>query len=210
MFDLVRFIFADGMVSEIRVELALTVLRYSGRGLRAECPDDFRDMLAFVTDAASAARTSGVAPEGSEVRSRVEFLLRELQDLKNNKVSFAAMDRFDAIRTWLRTAPVLSNKKVGDHQLAVPFKYLKEEAPANWPVISTPAGGAVISKKRSSIAGSGPDPLRAAAVAQRLTTDLRQNLFVALMGAEDFEHATDRVCQVAMSAKIGIADACLV
>lgn len=49
-----------------------------------------------------------------------------------------------------------------------------------------------------------------AAIAQRLTSELRQNLFVALMGAEDFEDAVERVILAAGAAKNGHSEACVV
>lgn len=48
------------------------------------------------------------------------------------------------------------------------------------------------------------------AIEQRLTTELRQGLFAALMGAEDYEHAVDRLCVVAGVAKAGPQEACVV
>eukprot|EP00933_Yihiella_yeosuensis_P037760 TRINITY_DN31756_c0_g1_i1.p1 TRINITY_DN31756_c0_g1~~TRINITY_DN31756_c0_g1_i1.p1 ORF type:complete len:518 (+),score=127.32 TRINITY_DN31756_c0_g1_i1:129-1682(+) len=210
VFDVVRFIMGGGSITEVRVELALTVLRYSGRTLRSECPDDFREVLKFVTAEASRAREKETE-EGSEIQSRLDFLLRELNDLKNNKVSFAVMDRFDQTRTWLQTAPVLSGKKVKDHQLAVPFRLFQDEAPPNWPVSNSVSSTSRANGRAPGKANSSSqDPLRAAAVAQRLSTELRQSLYVALMGAEDVEDAAERLSLVAASAKIGTAEACIV
>lgn len=121
IFALVKHIFELGRVSEVRIELGLTVLRYAGRGLRSECPQDFRDVLAFVNEAATSVRDS---PEGSAIVTRLDFLQRELADLKNNKVSFAVMDRFEQTRGWLTTTNLLGKKKIADYQLAVPFELL--------------------------------------------------------------------------------------
>ena len=109
---------------------------------------------------------------------------RELNDLKNNKVSFAVMDRFNQTRGWLQSAALLQGRKVSEQVLAVPFRVLFEEPPARWPAAE--AAAAVRGK-----AAQAADPLREAAVAQRLTSELRQTLFVALMGAEDFEDAVE-------------------
>jgi len=208
VFDLVRFIFAGDQVSEVRIELALTALRYAGRGLRSEHAEGFREMLGFVSTAAENARTA----EKGSIQTRVDFLLQELQDLKNNKVSFAAMDRFEAIRNWLGNAPLLVGKKVADHQLAVPFNFLTEDKPADWPIAAAGATSSILgSSKRSKTAGAkGADPLRAMAVEQRLSSELRQSLFAALMGAEDYEHAAERLSQVASGAKLGVADTCII
>merc|ERR1711933_204819 len=43
-----------------------------------------------------------------------------------------------------------------------------------------------------------------------LSTELRQSLFVALMGAEDYEHAAERIFAMATSAKSTPSEACLV
>lgn len=209
MFDLVRFIFSDGdHVSEIRIDLALTTLRYAGRRLRSECAEGFRDMLSFVSNTAATGRRADGAADPSGIQNRVDYLLRELQDLKNNKVSFAAMDRFEPIRNWLRTAPLLHGKKVEDHHLAVPFNFLKVARPPDWPAGEVKSS--VIKRSKTASTGAAADPLRALAVEQRLSTELRQSLFVAMMGAEDYEHAASRVSQVAGTAKLGVAEACVI
>ena len=83
MFDLMRFLFQSGKVSEVRVELALTLLRYCGRRLRSDCAEHFKEALLHVTSVATA-----VEGDVGGLRTRLDFLLRELQDLKNNKVCF--------------------------------------------------------------------------------------------------------------------------
>jgi len=135
--------------------------------------------------------------------------------LKNNKVSFAVMDRFDQTRGWLQTAPLLGRKKVGDQVLSVPFKFLSDTPPADWPLgkAATTLRIPRASGKETGVdkARNATESLRSAAVAQRLSTELRQSLFVALMGAEDFEHATERLHTVTVgSKKNGQAEACLV
>jgi len=201
-------IFLEGKVSELRVDLALTILRYAGKTLRGECAEDFKATLSFVGNAAAKFRQDDAsASQGSQVRTRIDYLTQELQDLKNNKVSFAVMDRFDAIRTWLQTTAMLGGKKVHDNQLTVPFRFLKDDVPHGWPV----GGEAATNRTKMRVAAqSDTDPLRAAAEEQRLSTELRQSLFVALMGASDVEHATQRLATVACGAKSGAAEACVV
>ncbi|OLP89564.1 Suppressor of glycerol defect protein 1 [Symbiodinium microadriaticum] len=202
VFDIVRFVFARS-ASELSIDLSLAILRYGGRKLRSDCPDDFRAVLNFVTAEASNSRDK--SDDGSEIKSRLDYLLRELADLKNNKVSFAVMDRFKQTQGWLQTAPLLAGKKVEEHALAVPFQLMQDEAPPNWPL----QGGAstILAKsKRGTLA----DPLRDAAVAQRLTSELRQSLFVALMGAEDFQDAAERLSVAASAAKAGCVECCIV
>lgn len=202
VFDTVRFVFA-GSASELSIDLSLAILRYGGRKLRSDCPEDFRAVLNFVTAEASTSRDK--SDDGSEIKSRLDYLLRELADLKNNKVSFSVMDRFKQTQGWLQTAPMLAGKKVEEHALAVPFQLMQDEAPPNWPL----QGGAstILAKsKRGTLA----DPLRDAAVAQRLTSELRQSLFVALMGAEDFQDAAERLSLAASAAKAGCVECCIV
>eukprot|EP00930_Biecheleria_cincta_P084386 TRINITY_DN73871_c0_g1_i1.p1 TRINITY_DN73871_c0_g1~~TRINITY_DN73871_c0_g1_i1.p1 ORF type:complete len:491 (-),score=98.01 TRINITY_DN73871_c0_g1_i1:344-1777(-) len=205
VFDIVRFVLV-GTLSEVKIELALTILRFGGRSLRSECPEDFREVLKFVTSEVSEAAPGS---EDSEIQSRLDFLLKELADLKNNKVSFTVMDRFNQTRGWLQTAPALSGKKVSDHMLAVPFGLLHEEVPNGW--LSEGSGAAVgMASRKVGKVSSSKDHLRAAAIAQRLSSELRQNLFIALMGAEDAEDAAERVLLVASAAKTGIGEACIV
>eukprot|EP00438_Fugacium_kawagutii_P029000 Skav204714 [mRNA] locus=scaffold1549:85841:88039:+ [translate_table: standard] len=203
VFDVVRFVLRRP-ITELSAELSLTVLRYGGRQLRSDCPEDFREVLRFVTAEASEARNATTdRPESME--TRLDYLLKELNDLKNNKVSFAVMDRFNQTRGWLQTAPLLKGRKVSDHVLSVPFRVLHEETPANWPAPS--ASSTILARSKTS---NQADPLRQAAVAQRLTSELRQNLFVALMGAEDFQDAVERISLAASGAKTGCAEACVV
>jgi len=112
-------------------------------------------------------------------------------------------DRFSAIEAWLSTQ--LGKRKVADYQSPVPFQWLAEEPPENWPELAT--SRSLLAEK----AAAGPtDLLRAEAGAQRLNTGFRQSLFVAVMGAEDFKHAADRLAQVAATVKSGPSEACLI
>jgi len=201
VFDIVRFVFS-GSVSELAVELSLTTLRYGGRRLRSECPEDFREVLKFVTTEAS--RANQESTEGSEIKTRLDYLLRELADLKNNKTSFSVMDRFKQTCGWLQSAAILKHKKVEDHSLSVPFRLLQDQVPQNWPLQNT--SSAILAKT----ANKASDPLREAAVTQRLTSELRQNLFVALMGADDFQDAAERLSVAATGAKAGCLECCII
>eukprot|EP00913_Durusdinium_trenchii_P020645 g19388.t2 len=206
VFDVVRYVLKRP-ITEVSVELSLTLLRYAGRQLRSDCPEDFREVLRFVTSEAEASRSAEVeAASRSGMQSRLDYLLKELNDLKNNKVSFAVMDRFNQTRGWLQSAPLLKGRKVSEHILAVPFRVLHDEVPSNWPLGVQAGESAVLARSKSS----GSNPLREAAIAQRLTSELRQNLFVALMGAEDFEDAVERVILAAGAAKNGHSEACVV
>mmetsp|Transcript_65858 Transcript_65858/g.137516 ORF Transcript_65858/g.137516 Transcript_65858/m.137516 type:complete len:474 (-) Transcript_65858:168-1589(-) len=232
--DMVKAIFRDGNVSEVRIDLALTTLRYAGRSLRSECAEDFRELLAFVTanaggtssstasnskgssNAAVSSTKGGPESAPGDMRTRIGYLLRELQDLKNNKVSFTAMDRFEPLRNWLKTTPMLRGKKASDAQIALQFNFMTEqEVPANLIAGTSSSGsssatGSSAKAMRTSKDAKGAEPLRALAQQQRLNTDLRQSLFVAIMGAEDFEHAAERLVEVSATAKAGIAEACLI
>ena len=55
VFDVVRFVL-QRPISEVSAELSLTILRYGGRQLRSECPEDFREVLNFVTAEAKEAQ----------------------------------------------------------------------------------------------------------------------------------------------------------
>merc|ERR1712137_760139 len=102
------------------------------------------------------------------------------------------MDRFNQTRGWLQSSPLLNRKKIEDHQLSVPFKFLEEDAPAGWPIKASSSGFQASASGGMAKATAEKDSLRAAAIEQRLSTELRQSLFVALMGAEDFDHASER------------------
>ena len=91
VFDVVRFVMKRP-ITEISAELSLTILRYSGRQLRSECPDDFREVLHFVTAEANEARQSST--EASGTQSRLDYLLKELNDLKNNKAGSSSENSF--------------------------------------------------------------------------------------------------------------------
>lgn len=210
IFDLVRFVLRDGLVSDVRIELCLTILRYAGRSLRADYANDFKEILQVVNAAAHTSRSDPSTSDRKPIRTRVDYLLRELQDLKNNKVSFAVMDRFDMTRHWLMKASILGGKKISDYQLPVPFRFLHDDPPKGWPSVSVLESVRNLKSKGILSNSTFVEDLRATAVSQRLSTELRQNLFVALMGAQDFEHAADRILLVAQTAKAGVDEACLV
>ena len=60
-----------------------------------------------------------LADVDAESSSRLAFLAQEVQDIRNNKASFAALERLEAVQAWLRTSPLLRRVDFRGSQLDV-------------------------------------------------------------------------------------------
>lgn len=130
---------------ERAIDLALTTLRYSGKTLRASFVTDFRDILKFLLDLdivkdmqagqkkGQPAEAGGSQQTSEEGTARLAFLIRELEDLKNNKTAkgFAVMDRFNQTKTWIETCELLKSLK-SRARIEFEHKFLFEQPSAAW------------------------------------------------------------------------------
>ena len=172
-------------------------------------------------DGTAADGTAAAAAAGQSARARV--FLSMLNDLKNNKqkardqgVADGALPR---LRKWLKTLGSAS----GSHEPAA-FKVGWDElvnarSRGRWWVIGSAwagrsgaggggngsggngSGGADGDSARSGAKGalSGEDRLLALAEGQRMNTDVRRRIFVALMGADDYVDAHTRLTRLRLA-----------
>ncbi|KAF4684951.1 Nucleolar MIF4G domain-containing protein 1 [Perkinsus olseni] len=104
--DLIRFIFTPNDMH--RLDLVLVVLRFAGRKLRKDNLQDFSEILDVLTD------DSAVTGEPS---GKYQFLLGELENLKNNKVNFTALSHFEANFGWLKSSSLLRGRGTPEDSL---------------------------------------------------------------------------------------------
>jgi len=184
---------------EIRVDCALTTLRYSGKTLRSRYTEDFKNILVYLLEKNNKYRYQ----KENHSSVRIKFLLEDLEDLKNNKnVNFTVMERFDSTKTWLDSTELLRGKKMVDCTFDLPFEF-PALPPAGWDADPLSVGHHVkLLARTQSIS-----PLWEEARQQGMNTEIRKAVYVALMGAEDDAHASIRINEVVKHVK-QITDVC--
>jgi len=190
VFSLIRSI-CSSVTHELHLELCLTVMRYIGGLFRSRNPEDFKDMIDLMIVKAQKFKESAVV----ESVSRLDFLIRELLEIKKSKGSFKAMDRLNPIRAWFTSSHLLKRLKFVDFQLEPPWDLLAGSPPDGW--WKKPMGAARRTGTMAVGTGSAEqNELLVLAQAQRMTTDQRRGMFIAIMGAEDVRHAVARVSEL--------------
>jgi hypothetical protein len=186
---------------ERRLEWILTCLRFSGRVMRDLHKNRFVTILDHVIERVSTFNSQG---------KQLEFAIAELKLMKEGKSSFRAVDHLQTVAEWLvvRNASgkvktsegsILSGWKVPKSveavQLAVPtvslFAY---KFPKEWTASS---GSASIDFETTESQPNQPHQptLEELAAMNRMTTEVKKNAFVALMGSIDAKHALLRLDQ---------------
>ncbi|EER02544.1 sgd1p, putative, partial [Perkinsus marinus ATCC 50983] len=187
--DLIRFIFTPNDMH--RLDLVLVVLRFAGRKLRKDNLQDFSEILEVLT------KDSNVAGEAS---GKYQFLLGELENLRNNKVNFTALSHFEANFGWLKSSNILKGRGTPeDSLLQVPVNMFDPEQVdrlKDTPWWRGASGGIRVTATTSKAEDSEHARLLKLAAKMKMNTDLRKSIFIALMGAEDYKHAVFRLGQV--------------
>uniref|UniRef100_A0A0G4G3F9 MI domain-containing protein n=1 Tax=Chromera velia CCMP2878 TaxID=1169474 RepID=A0A0G4G3F9_9ALVE len=198
-----------------RVDLLLLLLRFAGPRLRSETPTSFRDILNFLLQRAGATAGSGGGggvKENGEAPKRIQFLIKDLQDLKNNKASSAASDRFAALRRILQQSPVMRGMKPQEFVIGGGGGDASKGL-ALWSDLESgrvSADALVASLKTAEASGrqmtaqmmseETENPLFALAAKHRMSSDVQKNIFVALMGSESVDDAVSRVSEAVVAA----------
>ncbi|KAF4656325.1 Nucleolar MIF4G domain-containing protein 1, partial [Perkinsus chesapeaki] len=189
--DLIRGIFEPNDMH--RLDLVLVVLRFAGRKLRKDNLQDFSAVLELLTKDSKEVE--------KEASGKYQFLLRELEDLKNNKVNFTALSHFEANFGWLKASNLLRGRGTPEDSLVqVPMNIFDEDQVAQvegsqwWRGLGSSRIVKVDSMRKS--ADEDNERLLELAAKMKMNTDLRRSIFIALMGAEDYKHAVFRIGQV--------------
>lgn len=207
IFDYVRFLLND--LSELNAELLLRIVRMAGQSLRRDDPLSLKDIVSLIGPAVKKVGETNLSV-------RTKFMIESIQDLKNNKVKTGAKASAVVQDHTTRMKKLLGSLKTrkATEPLRIGLKDIEDsDKRGRWWVIGASwAGRDDVSEKQSKGGDAGsdkntadslvsvkadswdrlmPDLSHLAAIAreQGMNTDVRREIFIAIMGACDYEHA---------------------
>jgi nucleolar MIF4G domain-containing protein 1 len=213
VYDLFRSLVAS--FSSIEIELIHHLLKASGAQLRADDADALREMIALVQQKVVEVQASG--PD-SQQGDRIRFILDLIYDLKKpaskqKKAAGSAALDLTSLKKWLgrvktRCGNANNPLRVSLHEL------LHADEDGRWWVV----GGTWVGYQASKAADTNADELDdekdgkaqqrseearllRLAEKQRMNTDVRKRIFVAIMGAADCLDAYERLLQLNLREK---------
>lgn len=194
IYGLVRkFVKGLGDNPDLNTELLLSVVRHCGSQLRSDDPSSLKSIILLVQESL----------RGKELSERTQFLVECIVNLKNNRqkpVSETVMLSRQRVRKFLSTIGQAEALQVSlDDILSVPVK-------GKWWIVGAAWRGHGVNddydqKEIDSIIDNAEPDWLELAKQQRLNTDVRRAIFVALMGAENFLDACQRIDKLALRSK---------
>ena len=176
-----------------RVDWVLVCLRFSGRVLKDNHPQKFATLLKTIIDRFSKSSDS----------KQVEFAMKELNSMTESKSSFRAVDHMQSACDWLVMRG--ENKEKASNAWRVPKSVERVQLiyssnnlftnpvfPNEW--INRTDGFDADEQKEEPLVEEKLS-LEELAVLNRMTTEVKKNAFIALMGSVDATHALLRFDQ---------------
>ena len=195
---------------ELELPLLSLLLRSVGASLRGDDPAALKQIIVQVQEQEAAHAVTGQV--GS---ARMRAFVQMVYDLKNNKQKTreaeaqAADGALGRLQKWLRKLDAKSGASTAPFKVGWAELLEAEERGRWWLVGSAWAGrhaagqqaeregdGGGGGARPKKGAGSAEERLQQLATAQRMNTDLRRALFMAMMGADDYMDAAARVAKV--------------
>ena len=177
MTHLLSFLVKSASIESL--DLAVNAFRFSGKTWRVGHPQSF-----------SAAIDAALSLEIQSCK-RYEFIASELKLMKAGKSSFAVMNHFEQVTTWLNSSPLLQGRRINSVslQLGSADPFVDGWVPGQGKLRKIQQGGDLV------------DLLEQKAVSLRMNTEIQKRLFVALMGAASVDDAVDRISCAVVKAK---------
>ena len=186
--------------TEKRLEWVLACLRFSGRVLRDHHKQRFISILDRLSSKLSALTDGG---------KQAAFALKELMSMKDGKSNFRAVDHLQTVCEWLIIRNSQSSKfKASEGSTLTGWKVPKEIESVQLVVPSVcflfsgaysfPSGWTDSIPSEPSQETAAPNnsvSLEELASMHRMTTEVKKNAFVAIMGSVDANHALIRLDQ---------------
>lgn len=202
VYDLVREFIAK--LSPLDVELLLRVLKISGYHLRSDDPSALKDI---VLDVQAKAKDR---PKGED-SFRLNFMIETIIDLKNNKRKLAANqgDDLERLRKFVQN---MGKKRMhpGSEPLRFGLKDLREaDKKGKWWITGAAWVGRQVgddAPRRELAEDREGTPSATAALLDLarkvgMNTDVRRNIFVALMSSEDYADAVEKLLKLKLKDK---------
>lgn len=193
-------------LSELNAELLLKIIRASGPQLRQEDASSMKDIVSMLRPAVENAGGE------SNLSVRTKFMIETITDLKNNKMKTGGVASAVTSEHTIRMKKIigsLNNRSIkGSEPLRIGLKDIREsDKKGKWWLVGASWAGnateeandtATITAVNTKISSEdvGTADLLQLAREQRMNTDVRRAIFVAIMSATDFQDAHLRLMKL--------------
>ena len=209
IFDYIKLFL--GRLSELNAELLLKIIRTSGPQLRSDDPSSLKDIVTMLRPA--------VASVGEDnISVRTKFMIETINDLKNNKMKTGGVASSVTSEHTVRmkkTLGTLNTRNIkGSEPLRIGLKDIQDsDKKGKWWLVGASWSGpsaeetatpsAAMSGKAKGLPAeeSGTSDLVQLAREQRMNTDIRRAIFVAIMSASDYQDAYLRLMKLSLKKK---------
>jgi hypothetical protein len=164
------------------LDLIVNLFRFAGKAWRAAFPNNFNSAV----DAAISG--SKIISDGGK---RLEFIVSEMQLFRAGKSSFAVMTHFEQVSSWLATSTLLQGRRVSSASLRIDGNLFADD----W------VQGNALKMRQKPSGMDKLDRLEEMASAQRMNTETKKRMFVALMGAASPADAVERMASAVVKSK---------
>jgi nucleolar MIF4G domain-containing protein 1 len=204
IFDYIRQFLSK--LSELNAELLLKVIRTSGPQLRQDDPSSLKDIVALLRPA-----ITSIGEENLSVRTK--FMIETINDLKNNRMKIGGAASAVTSEHTIRMKKILGSLNTrtvkASEPLRIGLKDIQESGKkGKWWLVGASWSGNVVEKDNGlGITGSisktaltfedaSSSDLAQLAREQRMNTDIRRAIFVAIMSATDYQDAYSRLMKL--------------
>jgi nucleolar MIF4G domain-containing protein 1 len=209
IFDYIRLLL--GKRTELNAELLLKIIRTSGPQLRQDDPSALKDIVALLRPS--------VASMGEEnISVRMKFMIETINDLKNNKMKTGNAASAVTSEHTIRMKKILGSLNArnikGSEPMRISLKDIQEsEKKGKWWLVGASWSGPGGEEADDSTVLLPPvsdrppvDDLSTADLSQlareqRMNTDVRRAIFVAIMSASDYQDAYLRMMKLQLKKK---------
>jgi nucleolar MIF4G domain-containing protein 1 len=204
IFDYIRQFL--GKLSELNAELLLKIIRMSGPQLRQDDPSSLKDIVAILRPA-----VTSIGEENLSVRTR--FMIETINDLKNNRMKTGGAVSAVTSEHTIRMKKILGSLNTRTIKASEPLRIgLKDiqdsDKKGKWWLVGASWSGNMAdqdigpgileatSRTALPIEDVGTSDFGQLAREQRMNTDIRRAIFVAIMSATDYQDAYLRLTKL--------------
>ncbi|KHJ31758.1 putative glycerol defect protein 1 suppressor [Erysiphe necator] len=196
LFDYIRFILKE--LSELNTELLLKIIRTCGPQLRQDDPSSLKDIVVMV-------RTARAKVMEQEISVRTRFMIETINDLKNNRMKTGGANSAITSNHIIRMKKILGSLNNRTIKATEPLRIgLKDIHDSNkkgkWWLVGASWSGHTKEKEPAlsssennhttlPIQDTEVTDLVELAMEQRMNTDVRRAIFLAIMSASDYQEA---------------------
>jgi nucleolar MIF4G domain-containing protein 1 len=209
IFDYIRLFLVK--LTELNAELLLKIIRTSGPQLRSDDPSSLKDIVSMLRPAMAAVGEKNISV-------RTKFMIETINDLKNNKMKTGGAASAVTSEHTIRMKKILgtlNNRNIkGSEPLRIGLKDIQEsDKKGKWWLVGASWSGPSAEEKNEPakdlsgrskghpVEERGASDLVQLVREQRMNTDVRRAVFVAIMSASDYQDAHLRLMKLSLKKK---------